>query len=189
MRTSTVLFAILVLMIASAAATTAQDPCPASSGEDQWTKCFNVRVGAFVPRTQGDFKTTWNVGIECEHPANNIIRGFPGNFSLSADVARFKSFDGVETRNVTLVPFYVNWKKHYLIPDTEGQSWYWGLGAGLYWASDDIPEMGITDRSQFAWNAGAGYYFSPSWFGEVRYLASKEPADSRIFSLDVGYSF
>jgi len=189
MRTSTVLLAVLALMIASAATVTAQGTCPAPSGEDQWMKMWNVRLGAFVPRTQGDFKTSWNVGIEHEHPANEIIKGLSGNFSLSADYTRFRSFNGVETRNVTLVPVYLNWKRHYMIPALEGQSWYWGFGAGLYLASADIPEMGITNQSQFAWNAGAGYYFNPSWFGEVRYLASKEPADSRIFSLDVGYSF
>jgi hypothetical protein len=131
-------------------------------------KMWNIRAGAFLPRTDGDFKTTWNVGIEHEHPADRIIKGVPGNFSLSVDYAQFKSFDGVKTRNVGLIPIYVNWKNHYMIANSD-QSWYWGVGAGVY--------------------AGLGYYFTPAWFGEVRYLASNHISDSRLVALDLGYSF
>lgn len=191
MRTSTLILASLVLVIVGTTTVRAQSPCdtcPAPS--DEWNKMWNIRFGAFIPNTTDDLKTVFNFGIEHEHPAGDIIRGLTGNFSLSADVAQFNSFDGVDTRKVTLVPFYLNWKKHYMIEDsTAGQSWYWGFGAGVWWSQEDIPEMSIFDRSQFAWNVSAGYNFGPAWFGEVRYLASKDPSDSRIWSLDLGYSF
>ena len=151
-------------------------------------KMWNIRAGALFPRTDGDFKTTWNVGIEREHPADRIIKGMPGNFSLSVDYAQFKSFDGVETRNVGLIPIYVNWKNHYMIANSD-QSWYWGVGAGVYAAQRIIPEMNMTSTTQFAWNAGLGYHFTPAWFGEVRYLASNHIKDSRLVALDLGYSF
>lgn len=151
-------------------------------------KMWNIRAGAFLPRHGGDFTTTWNVGIEREHPANQIIKGMPGNLSLSVDYAQFKSFDGVQTRNVGLVPIYVNWKNHYAIADGE-QSWYWGVGAGVYAAQRIIPEMSMTSKTQFAWNAGLGYHFTPAWFGEVRLLASNQIRMSRLVALDLGYSF
>lgn len=160
-----------------------------SAGSEGMMKMWNLKAGIFIPSGGGSLDTVANIGIEHEHPANEIIHGVPGNFTLSIDYAQFKTATMTGEKNVSFIPVFFNWKHHYPISGSNTRTWFWGVGIGEYFTSREIREMGMTSKSQFAWNAQLGYFINPSWFVEARYMASKHPEDSGILVLDAGYNF
>jgi hypothetical protein len=187
MKTSLVRGLLIVTMIFAVASWgAAQYGCPTEQGK---MKMWNVNAGLFFPIHRGDLSTTFNIGIEHEHPATDIFRGLPGNLTLSLDYASFKTTTTTGSKSVALLPILINWKNHYPLGPEGLQSWFWGIGVGTFWATSSIPDMSLGNGFQFAYDAALGYYFNPSWFLQGRYLSTTTTADSRIFALDLGYSF
>lgn len=179
---------VLTLVFAFGTQATAQYGGGMSMGREHMMM-WNFKAGAFFPSNRGDLNTRFNIGIEHEHPATEIIKGMAGNLTLSLDYAQFKTTTGTGSRTVGLIPIFVNWKNHYMLGQSAGQSWFWGIGVGTYWATKDIPDMRLDSGLHFAYDAALGYNFTPQWFLEGRYMASQHPSDSRIYAVDVGYSF
>lgn len=177
---------IITALVVLAAVVALMTPAAAQYGGMQMEKMWNVRAGMFFPRGDTVDSSESTIGIEHEHPANQIIKGTPGFFSLTVDWTRITTHVSGGTDDVTLIPIMVNWKQHTGAMD---RFWDWGAGIGLYWARDDIPDMNLTKGSKFAYQAMAAYHFNPSWFVEGRYMADGHPSDSGMFGVDIAYSF
>lgn len=188
MKTSTVRgLLITTMMLALAASATAQDD-PFAPQTDPM-KMWNFTVGIFFPAPSGLLHSDLQIGIEHEHPANEIIPGMPGNLTLSVDYSRIRTTFGDSNKSQGLMPIFVNWKTHDALGGEGQQSVFWGAGVGTYWAFDTIPDMNLHSGMQFAYNLAMGYNFTPSWFLEGRYMAGVNPATDRLVTADLGYSF
>ena len=150
---------------------------------------WNLNAGMFFPANQGDLTSTFNVGIEYEDRMSSVGDGLPGNLAVSVDYASFRTTFGTGSKSVALIPILLNWKNHYPKSGSPRSSWFWGLGIGTFWATDEIPDMGLNNGFQFAYDAALGYNFSPKWFLQSRYMGSTNGSGSGIFALDLGYSF
>jgi hypothetical protein len=165
-------------------------PVTAQYGMDEGTmRMWNVRAGLFFPAGDTVDSSEFTIGIEHEHPADAIIKGVPGFFSLTVDWTQITTtVSGGGTDDVTLMPILVNWKQHSHMTG-DGRYWDYGGGIGVFWARDDIPDMRLTDKAKFAWQLMAAYHLTETWFLEGRFLANNHPGDDALWALELGYSF
>lgn len=175
---------VVSAMILSATAAFSQYDSRGMSMEKMW----NIKAGLFFPQGNTVDSSELTVGIEHEHPASELIPGMSGKLSLTVDWTQITTHkSGGGTDDATLVPIFINWKVHYPLADEK--DWYAGVGAGAYWAMDDIPDMRMDKGAKFAWQLMLGYHLTPTWFVEGRYMASSHAGDSGMFGAEVGYSF
>jgi hypothetical protein len=64
---------------------------------------------------------------------------------------------------------------------------YFGVGVGARWTSDDILELNMNSGIDFEWGANAGINFTPSVFGQMRFLAGSDPGNDGLFTVELGY--
>ncbi len=151
------------------------------------TNLWNIRTGALFPSGATLDDTEFSVGIEYEPRANRSTGNPDGHLTFSADWTRITTRTATGEDDVTLIPILVNWKQR--LAARQERAWYYGLGAGIYWAEDPIPEMDLTEDASFAWQVMLGYRLNPDTFVEGRFIASDEVSDDALFGLAVGYSF
>ncbi len=147
------------------------------------SQMWNIRTGVFFTSGSTLNNVEFTAGLEYLLPREAARGGSNGNFSLSADYTSISTSSPTGDKRVTLLPIFLNYKM------SSGNSWDYGIGAGIYWAMDDIPDMNITNRVNFAYTASIGYHFDPNWFIEGRYMANKHSSDDRLIGLEIGYRY
>lgn len=172
---------IFALTVAFASSVTAQ-------GLDAERPSLDVKAGIMFPSGPTRDTSEFTAGVELGTRASNIFQGMKGNLSLSADyVSITTTAEGGGTKDTVLLPILLNWKEHYYFG--EGRSFDYGVGAGIYWAMDTIPDMSITDRVNFAYGVSLGMHFTPNWFVEGRWTASRNADKDALAALTIGYTF
>ncbi|MHB1190721.1 MAG: hypothetical protein ACYC08_07780, partial [Armatimonadota bacterium] len=159
-----VLLAALALLISA--------PCFAQyGGEDMnmWT----VRAGVLFPSGDTVDNSEFTAGIEYAKSTGTMDGDKSNWITLSADWTEITTATITGTDNVTLIPLLVNWKQKRMMDATRG--WTYGVGAGVFMASDPIPEMDLSDDTEFAWQVMTAYDFSESLALEARYIAGSNP--------------
>ena len=183
MKTSILLATLLALVLLTTIPASAQYGTKSAKGGTGWI----LRAGVFFPQGDTINSSEFTAGLEYEFPTTKASEKMSTAFSLSADYTRIKTRETVGTKDATLLPIFVNIKTK---PGAVSSSGFdFGAGIGMYWAMDDIPDMRIDKGLQFAWQLIADYNFSKGYMVTARYLASKNPGDSGLFGLELGYRF
>jgi hypothetical protein len=183
-KSSLTILAILVLAVAFAGSVMAQGrACPPNE-----RLTWDVKAGVMWPSGPTRDTSEFTAGVEVGTRASNVFQGAQGNLSLSADYVNITTTaEGGGTKDTVLLPVLLNWKGHYYFG--QGSSVDYGLGAGIYWATDTIPDMNITDRVNFAYGVSLGFHFTPNWFVEGRWMASRNADKDALAALTLGYTF
>lgn len=156
---------------------------PLTAQEATWS----ARTGVFLPSGDALDSAEIYIGLETELPAARVIPGIGGFLSLTADWTSITHSVDDKRRDTAVFPIMINWKQRPI--DPERRTWDYGVGMGVYWALEDIPDMSFNDGPQFAWQAMVGYRFSPPWSAEVRFMSGTRPRDDSLVGLGIQSTF
>lgn len=154
-------------------------------------EAWNLRVGYVFPSEDTVDDSEVIIGIEKEFPTANGMEALEADtFTITVDWTRItrRNPSTGESRDVSLVPILMNLKTHKAM-EQGGPYWDIGVGIGLYWSMDDIPEMKLSEGTRFAWQVIADYHFTPMWFLSARYIAGSHPKHDRLLGVQLGYKF
>lgn len=186
-RTFLRIFFAAVILLTAARPCHTQGSARHQLGQETW----NFRIGYVFPSEDTVDDSEVMIGIEKEFLAADGIEALEADtFTLTVDWTRITRRDPStgEIRNVNLFPILMNLKTHKAM-EQDGPYWDIGVGLGLYWSMDDIPEMKLKEGTRFAWQVIADYHFSPTWFLSARYIAGSHPNHDRLLGVQFGYKF
>lgn len=141
---------------------------------------IHAGVAWFTGNTENN--TTWIAGVEYAWRSKTCYINAATNneWTFGAD---YYPVQRLNQDTVSVVPVLLGYRWYGLVT---GYPVYFGVGAGARWVSDDVPELNLNSGANFAWDAHAGIDFTPSVFGQLRFIAGSDPANDGLFSVELG---
>jgi hypothetical protein len=184
------MFALLfVLVVVAATPVFAQNGAVTTGPPIHDNPTYAIRAGVMFPQGSTQSNTLFSAGVEIFGPMSAMNASTSGGLTLSADYVPVKTSDGAGgTKTVSLIPVLLGWEGHSTVGQS-GSTVDLGLGVGVYWATDTIPDMNITNTVNFAYGASIGYHFTPSWFVQGRFLANGNESKDGLIGVELGYQY
>ncbi len=127
--------------------------------------------------------TTYLVGFGYQSPLGDIQGEGNKWISITSDLIPINT---LTTGDEQLVSTLLNYRSY---GNLQGTRVYTQIGAGFRWASNEIPELDISDGFSFGWGIKAGADFDQTLFFQGGFQGGENPGDDGVWSIEIGTRF
>lgn len=109
--------------------------------------------------------------------------GAASAIGMSVEWTSIQRLDGNE---VNVIPVMLNYRAYGY---AAGFRLWTNLGVGIIALSDHLPLLKLQNGGNFGWSVGFGVDITNEFYGQFRFIGSKNPSDDGLIGLQLGYRF
>lgn len=100
--------------------------------------------------------------------------------------AEWTSMERLDGNTVNVIPIMLNYRAYGY---AAGFRLWTNLGVGIIALSDNLPLFGLQSGGNFGWSAGFGVDITNEFYGQARFIGSKNPKQDGMIGIQLGYRF